>query len=260
MKKWIGSMIIAFSMYSRIPMPRVEWTKERMEHALCFFPFIGLILGGVCTAFGAAVRTAGLEGTLFYACAGTLIPLAVTGGIHMDGYLDVCDALCSYGTREKRLEIMKDPRTGAFGVIRGGMYLIGFLGVFSLIPADRLGLTAGVFTLSRALSAWAVVSLPKARPDGLAAAFSRDAAAKTVQAFSAAFVILSAALLRMTAGPAVCAACVLTAGIVFLHYRHMALKEFGGVTGDLAGYFLQRAELWQLAAAAAVITAERWLL
>ena len=259
MKKWMGSLAIAFSMYSRIPMPRVEWTKDRMEHALCFFPLIGLILGGVCTLFGLAARAAGLEGTLFYACGGTLIPLGLTGGIHMDGYLDVCDALCSYGTREKRLEIMKDPRTGAFGVIRCGMYLIGFLGVFALIPADRLGLTAGVFTLSRALSAWAVVSLPKARPDGLAAAFSRDAAAGTVRAFSGGFVLLGAFLLWRAAGPAVCGACAAAAGAVFLHYRFMALKEFGGVTGDLAGYFLQRAELWQLAAAAAVLTAERWM-
>lgn len=42
---------------------------------------------------------------------------------------------------------------------------------------------------------------------------------------------------------------------MFAAYRRMALKEFGGMTGDLAGYFLQRAELWQLAAAAAVFAA-----
>lgn len=257
MKKWMGSLVIAFSMYSRIPMPRTEWTKERMEHALCFFPLIGLILGAAYGLLGLAAQAAGLGGTLIYASAGTLIPLGLTGGIHMDGYVDACDALCSYGTREKRLEIMKDPRTGAFGVIRCGMYLLGFAGVFSLIPPERLGITAGVFTLSRALSAWAVVSLPKARPDGLAASFSRDAARGTVQVFSAGFILLSAALLRMAGGTALCAACMAAAGVIFLRYRSMALKEFGGVTGDLAGYFLQRAELWQLAAAAAVIVAER---
>ncbi|MBP3925899.1 MAG: adenosylcobinamide-GDP ribazoletransferase, partial [Clostridium sp.] len=45
MKQLFGSFVIAFSMYSRIPMPRVEWTKERMRYALCFFPWIGVLIG-----------------------------------------------------------------------------------------------------------------------------------------------------------------------------------------------------------------------
>ena len=43
--KLLGSMVIAFSMYSRIPMPRVEWTKERMKYAMCFFPLVGVVQG-----------------------------------------------------------------------------------------------------------------------------------------------------------------------------------------------------------------------
>ena len=164
MKNWLCSLAVAFSMYSKIPMPRVEWTKERMEYAMCFFPLIGLVVGAAYWLFGTACGALGLGETVFYAGAGTLIPLAVTGGIHMDGYLDTCDALCSYGSREKRLEILKDPHTGAFAVIRCGMYLLGFAAVFSLLPPERLGMAAGIFTLSRALSGFAVVSFPKAKP------------------------------------------------------------------------------------------------
>ena len=51
----LGSLAIAFSMYSRIPMPQVEWTGRRMRYAMCFFPLIGLVIGGLYVAQGTAV-------------------------------------------------------------------------------------------------------------------------------------------------------------------------------------------------------------
>ena len=170
----------------------------------------------------------------------------------MDGYLDTADARCSFGDREKKLEILKDPHTGAFAVIRCSMYLLAFGAAFSLIPDGSLGVTAGIFTLSRALSAWAVVSFPKAKKDGLAASFSRTAAERTVRGTSALWGILGVCLMAAACGPLMAAACTLAAALAFICYRRMALAEVGGITGDLAGYFLQRAELWQLMAAAAV--------
>ena len=47
----LGSFLIALSMYSKIPVPQVEWTKERMKYAMCFFPLIGLITGAVLVLF-----------------------------------------------------------------------------------------------------------------------------------------------------------------------------------------------------------------
>ena len=249
--RWIGSLIVAFSMYSRIPMPQISWTDGHMRYAMCFFPAIGLVIGGIYLALGAAAEFLGLPGTA-RVCLGALIPLAVTGGIHMDGYLDTADARCSFGDREKKLEILKDPHTGAFAVIRCSMYLLAFGAAFSLIPDGSLGVTAGIFTLSRALSAWAVVSFPKAKKDGLAASFSRTAAERTVRGTSALWGILGVCLMAAACGPLMAAACTLAAALAFVCYRRMALAEFGGITGDLAGYFLQRAELWQLMAAAAV--------
>ena len=43
--KWLESCLIAISMYSKIPVPQVEWTKEKMSHAMCFFPLVGVIEG-----------------------------------------------------------------------------------------------------------------------------------------------------------------------------------------------------------------------
>ena len=132
----IGSFVIAFSMYSRIPMPRMDWTEERMRYALCFFPLIGAVIGAVEIATFALCEILG-AGVLFRTCLLTAVPLLITGGIHMDGYLDVTDARHSYGEREKKLAILKDPHTGAFAIIGLGLYLLLYAGAVSeLVGAD----------------------------------------------------------------------------------------------------------------------------
>ena len=122
MKSVISGLLVAFSMYSAIPVPQMNWEKQTMRWALGFLPLIGVLIGAIewfwfafCTYFGA--------NGVFYAVIAALIPLAVSGGIHLDGLCDTCDALCSFGDREKRLAILKDPHVGAFGPL----WLMAFL-------------------------------------------------------------------------------------------------------------------------------------
>lgn len=97
----IYSCIIAVSMYSKIPMPTVEWTEERMRHVMCFFPFVGMVQGMVLGLwFYLGLDLFGLD-PLTVALAAAAVPLLVTGGIHMDGFMDTMDAIHSYGGREK---------------------------------------------------------------------------------------------------------------------------------------------------------------
>ena len=113
----LRSFAIALSMYSKIPVPMVEWNEKNMKYAMCFFPVIGAVIGGL-QLLAAYVLTGYTScGRFFTAVVMTLIPVAVTGGIHLDGFADTVDALSSYGDREKKLEILKDPNTGAFAVI-----------------------------------------------------------------------------------------------------------------------------------------------
>ena len=118
---WSG-LLVAFSLYSAVPVPQVQWEKRTMRWALSFLPLVGALVGAAewlwylfCAHFGAAA--------LFYAVGAALIPLFVSGGIHLDGLCDTCDALCSFGDRDKRLAILKDPHVGAFGP----MWLMAFL-------------------------------------------------------------------------------------------------------------------------------------
>jgi len=172
-----GSMMIAFSMYSRIPVPQVQWTKERMKYAMCFFPLIGAVIG--LMEYGAILlfRTMGFP--FLTQILPVVIPVAVTGGIHMDGLLDVIDAKSSHGETEKKLEILKDPHTGAFAIIGCGIYFLLYLAFFMEMRPVMIPAFCITFVITRALSGLSVVTFPMAKKSGLAAAFS-DGAHKRV--------------------------------------------------------------------------------
>lgn len=119
MKKMWNSFKIAFSMYSKIPMPQSEWTDENMSLAMCFFPWVGAVIGlaswvvyqaGGWLADRQETLSSGIPGSsnLFLTILLVLIPIFITGGIHLDGFLDTQDALSSYQPMERRLEILKD--------------------------------------------------------------------------------------------------------------------------------------------------------
>ena len=238
---------IAFSMYSRIPMPMFEWKEEDMKYAMCFFPAIGMVIGAVF--YGMFLLLSWLLPGSFLA-AGILlaVPIFITGGIHMDGFMDTCDARASYGDREKKLAILKDTHTGAFAVIFGALYLILYAAACLELERETAMLVSIGFVISRSLSGLSTVTFPEARKHGMLADFMKDARKKTV-AVCMLVIFFLAAFLELLFGGICGGVVVITTVLIFLWYRHMAVQEFGGVTGDLAGFFLQICELGILLAA-----------
>ena len=239
-----NSFKIAFSMYSKIPVPQSEWTKENMRYVMCFLPIIGAVIGGLVYGWALLASVLGIVGeTSFYTAVMILIPVAVTGGIHLDGFLDTSDALSSWQTQEKRLEILKDSRAGAFAVLMGCCYFVLDFGVYSALDNRwLLQITCVNFVLSRALSGFAIVTFKMAKNTGLAATFSDGAQKKTVAVWMCVYMVV-AAILMLWIHPVYGAVALVAAGLGYLYYRHMAYKNFGGITGDLAGWFLQVCEL-----------------
>ena len=237
----LRSFAIAFSMYSRIPMPRVEWKEKDMKYALCFFPLVGTAVGAAMLIVGNALKFWDC-GCLLFSSVMTVIPVIVTGGIHLDGFLDTCDALASFGGREKKLEIMKDSNSGAFAVIGGLVYFALSLGIWSEMDIRALPVLAVSYMLSRTLSGFSLVSFPLAKSSGLAASFGNAANRRIVRFTLILFLLAESAGMflldfKMAVGVTGCAF------FVFLYHRHNCIKNFGGITGDLAGYFLQICEL-----------------
>ena len=164
--KSIGSSFaIAFSMYSKIPMPQAEWSEENRKYVICFFPLVGAVAGALCYAW---YRLCGgiNAGAFFYTAGMAAIPLFLTGGIHVDGFMDTMDALHSYRDREEKLRILKDSHIGAFAVICLLGYYLTYLGGISELKSDRAVLCFCLgFLLSRTLSGLGYdCSLPPVRP------------------------------------------------------------------------------------------------
>lgn len=239
---FIKSLMIALSTYSIIPMPNFEWNEKNMKYSICFFPVVGIIcdvLVWLIGELGVFLKLRGLFVAVIFVC----IPLLVTGGIHMDGFMDTVDALASHQTKEKKLEIMSDPHLGAFAVIYCGIYLllnVAFL--YEIYSHGKLLAVCPVYVLSRCISAICAVNLPNAKETGMLSVYTTDAKRKTVNVVMIIVSLVSVSaitLIFVTGGIA-----VVFVGILWtaLYYR-IAKKNFGGVTGDTAGYFLQMFEL-----------------
>ena len=240
----LQTIAVAFAMFSAVPVPQFDWNEKNMRYAMCAFPLIGLVCGALWCVCGVLP----LPG-LARAAGFCLVPIWVTGGIHLDGYADTCDALSSYGDREKKLEILKDPHCGAFAVIRLCSYFLAYFALCTCVQfSPRVGLIWTLaLVLERALSGFAVAAFPMAKNTGLAHTFASAADRKTVRIVLAVLAALLCLALLTLGGGALAGAALL----VLWRYHAVSQKQFGGITGDLAGWFLQKAELWMLAALAA---------
>ena len=228
-------------MYSKIPMPKTDWNKKNMKYALCFFPAVGIAILALVILWNTISVNLQI-GNILHTAILVVIPILVTGGIHLDGFLDTMDALSSYQPTEKRLEILKDPHTGAFAIISAVTYFILYFGVWSETRGKSLIIISIGFILSRALSGLSIVTFPCAKSSGLAAMFS-DAAEKNKVKYTMASYILICTLIMLYINVILGITCVITSLLVFIYYKVISKKNFGGITGDLAGYFLQICEL-----------------
>ncbi len=250
--------VVAFSMFSRIPMPQFEWNERNMRYMLAAFPLVGVATGALICGWVWLCGAAGFGRELF--AAGLLLcPVVVTGGIHLDGFCDVCDALASHAAPERRREIMKDSHSGAFAIIGTGGYMLAYYALGCELGADGIPAVGAVLPLvlcqvmSRAASGFCSITYPASGSKGLLGYF-RGVADRRRAAGIDAVVFITAAAVAVALSPvagALCAAAVFAAAVVLYPVSKIC---FGGMSGDLSGWFLQVAEL---AALAAFIVAER---
>ena len=251
LKSLATSMITAFSAYTKIPMPYIEWRGQNQRYALCFFPLAGAVLGvlfylarWLCVLFGVKASLS--------AAVLTALPVAFTGGIHMDGFCDVSDALSSWADREKKLEIMKDSRSGAFAVISACIYFILYYGAVSGISGAQAALAGAGFVMSRAMSAFSIAVLKPAKNSGMVSSMKRYSEKRALTITSAA-IFAAAVIFAAYIAPLAGAVYGLLGATMVYIYKYIVYKNFGGITGDTSGFLLQTAELIFLIAATVIV-------
>ena len=242
MRSIINGFIIAVGMYSRIPVPQVEWNRKNMKYAICFFPVVGVLIGALVYVWSLLCAACGF-GQVCFALVGAVLPVTVTGGIHLDGFLDTTDALRSYAKKEKKLEILDDPHVGSFAVVSAICFFMLYCAGLTLIWKQEQLLLLGLsFIISRTLSGMGMVWFPAAKKDGTLYSFSSMAHKKAVRIILAAILALSF-ITAILVQPLVGAVMSLAVMWVWTYYYYMSIRQLDGITGDLAGYFLCLCEL-----------------
>lgn len=243
----LRSVVMAFSMFSRLPMPRVEWKKENMQYMLAMLPLVGCVEGGLLLLWWEVAQRLNL-GPILFAAGMTAIPILFTGGIHLDGFCDTVDALSSHAEPEKKRKILKDPCMGAFAAIYLAVYLLVEFALYTEttgVEGERL-LLCLIPVLGRTASGFAGVCFPVSGEQGLLSTFHTSARKGPALALLGLWCVLGSwGVLRVWApiGGAMLTVTVLGCGYVY----RVSRREFGGMSGDLAGYLFQLVRLAMLA-------------
>ncbi len=242
------SLIFAIQHLTRIPMPAVRFDEVSCGRSTIYFPAVGIIIGALLSA--SAWLTGLFLPVQVQAALLVILSVVLTGGIHLDGFMDSIDGLFSGQLREKKLEIMRDSRVGAFGVLGAICILLLKYSLFLVIPEANLLLALpAVMTLSRWNMTLAVVIFPYARLDGLGKIYSfhtgfRELIWATVIAAIAAAAFLGAhgAVLMFLGG-----------AITYMIGRKIT-SELGGLTGDTYGFINEFLETALLLVAYTILT------
>jgi len=249
--KLIRNIIVAFSLYSRLPVPVFDWDEDDMKHVIVFLPLIGIIIGAL--SYGMFTLFQFVNVPLICRIAlYSVIPLLVTGGFHVDGYMDVQDALKSYKSSEEKLEILKDPHIGAFAVIRLLIYSLIWISAGSIIAdTDKTNVIfvyVLIFFIARSGCALSSLLLKHAKKTGMLN-METEKSTKTDTIFST---------VQLIAGLMI--ACVIDykygitfiigLAVHFIYYKKLCYSQFGGITGDTSGFYIVTLEEWLLVATA----------
>ncbi len=242
-------------------MPRFEWKEDDMATSLDFFPLVGVVIGALICLIN--IGPVAQINPYVRAILSVLFPIFITGGFHLDGFMDTSDALNSYGEHDKKLEILKDPHIGAFSVISlVKLILIALASSVYILTSEELTvetviICALIFVVSRCISGLTSLFLKKAKKSGM---LSREAGSVRKEAVVLLTVQLIAAAGAMIILDPVTAIPVLAffAGYT-LYYKYKTNKEFGGVTGDTAGLLVSVSETGAACIAALVILILRFI-
>jgi adenosylcobinamide-GDP ribazoletransferase len=230
-------------------MPPVDAAPRALARAAAFFPLVGAVLGAAVGGLGL------LLAPLLPPAPTVALQLAavalLTGALHLDGLMDTADGVLGGRTTERRLEIMRDSRVGAFGVVAAGLMLLAqFSCLVELVPIARLIALTLALMLGRWAMAMALGAFPSARSDGLGAAYAETTEAWPTIAATALAIAGAAAVaiawssvvdlpqplvLSVAAGWALAFGGLVAALAVALGGGHWLAGRLGGLTGDTYG-------------------------
>lgn len=215
----------ALGLLSIIPVPRAWWVEADWQagRALIWFPAVGWIIGAL--VYGLWWLSSRLFPPLVVAALTLIVWVWLTGGLHLDGLIDSCDGLLATVSAERRLEIMKDPRAGSFGVI--GVVLVLFAKFAALISLrDPVSLLI-IPPIARTLMLLPMMLFPSARSGGMGNAYRQG----TNRVWLAVLWLVPVIFIEWRT-----LIWIITGGVFAVLFSRWAARRLGGgLTGDIYG-------------------------
>ena len=237
MKRFYHAFFMCQSMFCAIPCPCRVWDEDARPLMLPMLPLVGLEIGALWWLFGWLTGLLGLPMPI-RALILDLWPYLATGFLHLDGFMDVTDAVKSCRDLARRREILKDSHVGSFAVIGLCMLMLAQFAVFASISAEKnCGILLLIPAVSRCGSALAVTALPSMSTSQYAVQKKPTAHLVAVSGMLCLLLLLGFVLWGRMGYALI--GCMAGYGLALRHgYRNLE-----GMNGDIAGYALTVSEL-----------------
>ncbi len=240
MKTYLHAFAMCQSMFCAIPAPQV-WDEKAKDNMLLFLPVVGLEIGIIWAALGWLCRWLALPATVaaLLLCAA---PYVLTGFLHLDGFMDVTDAVKSYRDIARRREILKDSHVGSFAVIGLVLLVLAQFALFAAAPADASWLILlFIPAVSRCCSALAVTGLKPMSTSQYAE--KRNPKSHLIVLVVMLLIFLAVGFLLTGWYALALLGCMVGYGLSLL----CGCRSLEGMNGDIAGYALTIGELCAVA-------------
>lgn len=237
MKKLYKGFIMSLSMFTVLPTPYVEWDDEGVKNMMKFYPIIGLIVGGIWSIIYYLIGILNVPAILKSAII-MIVPFIVTGMLHLDGFMDVCDAILSRRDREEKLRILKDSATGAFAVISLViLFFLQFGGIYSVVEKKiPFYILILIPIVSRSVVAYYLLSRVTIKESTLGTYFKKGTNINDKIIMIITLLIMSAVSFVLLDAYGIVLVLLITLSIKWAVEK--CKKEFGGISGDVAGFAL----------------------
>lgn len=233
---------MALSMFTVIPTPYIEWDDEGARNMMKFYPIIGLIVGVIWSVIYYLINILNVSIVLKSVII-MIVPFIVTGMLHLDGFMDVCDAILSRRNKEEKLRILKDSTIGAFAVVSLLiLFFLQFGGMYSVLEKNiPFYIIILIPIVSRSVVAYFLLSRKTIKESTLGTYFKKgtNIQDKIIMIVSIIIMIIISFILLRFYG--ILLVLLITMGVTWAVEK--CKKEFGGISGDVAGFALVAGEV-----------------
>lgn len=242
MMELINAFIMDLSMFTIIPMPYKKWDDNSVRHMMKLYPVVGLVIGLIHYGIYNIINSFNISNMLITAIT-MVTPFIITGMIHLDGFMDVCDALLSRRDKKEKIRILKDPNTGAFSVISLAiLFVIDFASVYTLI--DNKKYVVGIVIIpiiSRSLMALMLLKKESMKESSLGSYFKKGTRKIDIFILYLFLFISTLSFIYFIGAKGIIVSLVMIISAIIS--VNNSTKELGGMSGDSAGYGLVISEI-----------------